>query len=173
MSEKVKSDVEVTKKDEFELHNTIKAVTERIESMKFNTAISEMMTLTNYLSEKASGKSGEKAINKEYFETFLKILSPFAPHLCCEIWEKLGNKEELTLTQWPTFDESKMVADTFTLAIQIMGKLRHTMEVTHAIDKDELAKLVKAEAQVMKHLEGKKIIKEIYVPGRIFNIVAK
>jgi leucyl-tRNA synthetase len=166
MSEKVSAQTKMTKKDEYELHTTIQAVGERIESMKFNTAISAMMTLVNYLSDKES-------VNKDMFETLLILLSPFAPHICCEIWENLGNRDELTLRQWPSFDEAKTVADTVTLAIQIMGKLRHTMEIPLEIEKDELATLVKAEPQVLKYLDGKTIVKEIYVPGRIYNIVVR
>ena len=164
--EKVSDSAIADKKDEFHLHSTIKAVSERIEAMKFNTAISEMMTYTNYLSDK-------KEVNRGHFETFLRILSPFAPHICCEMWEELGNSSELTLSQWPEWDEEKTVADTFTLAVQVMGKLRHTMDVPQGISKDEVAILVKDCEQVQKHIEGKKIIKEIYVPGRIFNIVAR
>ncbi len=166
LQEKVKADVEVTKEDEFFLHRAIKHVGERIESMKFNTAIAELMTYVNYV-------NGKDAVNKEHFETFLKLLSPFTPHIACELWSALGNNDELTTSPWPKWDPKKVVADTFTLAVQIMGKLRDTLEIEVDATKEEIAEQVKASPKVQKYIEGKEIVKEIYVPKKIYNIVIK
>jgi len=164
--EKVSADADVTRREEHLLHRTIKNVGERIETMKFNTAIAELMTWVNEVKDL-------DAVPRCHFEGFLKLLSPFAPHVASELWHRLGNETELTTSPWPRWDPDKVVADTFTLAVQIMGKLRDTLEVDVSASKDEIAALVKASPKVQKYLEGKQVVKEIYVPKKIYNLVVK
>ena len=148
------------------LHKTIKKVTEDIENMRFNTAISQMMIFTNHCMKK--GK-----VIKSTAERYALILSPFAPHLGEEIWSILGHKQSLAHEAWPTFDPVLAKDDLITLAIQINGKTRETFEVPADISKEEALKLAKTQEKVAKFLEGQQIVKEIYVPGRICSFVVK
>ena len=146
------------------LHKTIKKVTSDIEEMKFNTAISQMMIFTNHCAK-------VKKIKKETASVFAQLVAPYAPHAAEEIWEVTGNTESLSYATWPAYDEALAKDDLITMAIQVMGKTRGTIDVPADISKDEFLKLAKE--QVSKYLEGKTIVKEIYVPGKICNFVAK
>lgn len=146
------------------LHKTIKKVTEDIEEMKFNTAISQMMIFTNHCAK-------EKKFSKETAATFALLVSPFAPHVGEEVWATAGNAESIAYAQWPVFDPALAKDDLITMAIQVMGKTRGTIDVPADIAKDDF--LAQAKEQVAKYLEGKTIVKEIYVPGKICNFVAK
>lgn len=154
-------DSDETKK---QLHKTIKKVTEDIEEMKFNTAVSQMMIFNNHCSK-------EKKFSKETAATFAQIIAPFAPHFAEEIWALTGNKESLSYCAWPEFDAELAKDDLITMAIQVMGKTKGTIDVPADISKDEFLTLAKE--KVAKQLEGKTIVKEIYVPGKICNFVAK
>ena len=147
-------------------HYTVKKVTKDYEAMQFNTAISQMMIFINEAIK-------EDVIPKEYAEGFVKLLNPVAPHITEEIWEKLGHNKTISYEAWPTFDESKTVEDTIELPIQINGKLRANVE----INKDEEEKVVKEKVhsneRIQEFIAGKEIVKEIYVPNRIYNIVIK
>jgi leucyl-tRNA synthetase len=149
-----------------ELHKTIKKVTSDIEEMKFNTAISQMMIFTNHCQK-------VKKFTKETAATFAQIVAPYAPHAAEEIWQLTGHKESLAFASWPVFDEALAKDDLITMAIQVMGKTRSTIEVAADISKEEFLTQAKNDPKVKKHLEGKTIIKEIYVPGKICNFVAK
>lgn len=148
------------------LHKTIKKVTTDIEEMKFNTAVSAMMIFTNHCSK-------TKKYSKETAAIFAQILAPFAPHAAEEIWEITGHKESLSYKSWPEYNETLAKDDLITMAIQVMGKTRSTIEVAADISKDDFLAQAKADPKVAKHLEGKTIVKEIYVPGKICNFVAK
>ena len=158
-------------------HKTIKKVTEDIEGMKFNTAIAALMTLINQVYD-------NKAINGAELKTFLKLLNPFAPHVCEEVWEAQGWKAEaaangaeadgmLALIAWPDFDEAKCVDETIEIAVQVSGKIKNRIHVPADIDEAGALELAKADEKVAAALEGKNIIKELYVKGRLVNIVAK
>ena len=158
-------------------HKTIKKVTEDIEAMKFNTAIAALMTLINQIYD-------NKAINGAELKTFLKLLNPFAPHVCEEVWEAQGWKAEaaangaeadgmLALIAWPDFDEAKCVDETIEIAVQVSGKIKNRIHVPADIDEAGALELAKADEKVAAALEGKNIIKELYVKGRLVNIVAK
>jgi leucyl-tRNA synthetase len=147
------------------LHSAIKKVTEAVKELRFNTAISEMMVFANEATK-------AKQVPKAWMESFVRILSPFAPHLCEELWERLGHSDSLAAADWPAYDEAKLAVDTITLAVQVMGKLRGTIEVPADIEKDDAIAAAKADEKIAKHLEGKTIRKEIFVPGRLVNIVA-
>lgn len=147
------------------LHKTIKKVTEDIENMRFNTGISAMMVMNNEI-------IGKKKVSKETAQIFTKLLAPYAPHAAEEIWSLLGNKESIAYEAWPTFDEALAKDDTITMAIQVNGKTRTTIDVPADISKDDFMKLAKEDEKVAKYLTGT-IVKEIYVPGKICNIVVK
>ena len=148
------------------LHKTIKKVTSDIDGMKFNTAIAAMMTYLNEVY--AVG-----VIDKESLSMFVRILCPFAPHLCEELWEKLGNKTLCSLSEWPKYDEAKTIDDEKEIAIQICGKLKGTLVIPAGSEEDDVFEMIKKESKFAELLEGKTIIKKIYVKDRLFNIVAK
>lgn len=147
-------------------HKTVKKVTDDIEDMKFNTAIAAMMGLLNDIYEAGS-------LTRDELVMFISILCPFAPHLCEEIWEYLGGEGFLALTPWPVYDENKTVDDEIEIAVQICGKLRGTIRIPRDLSKDDAIAQAKADEKIAALLEGKQIVKEIYVPGKIVNIVAK
>tara|TARA_B100000530_G_scaffold323678_1_gene259730 strand:- start:203 stop:1243 length:1041 start_codon:yes stop_codon:yes gene_type:complete len=147
------------------LHLAIKETTEGIASLKFNTPVSKMMEFVN--------TAGGSLPSRDEAEAFVLILSPYAPHLAEELWSRMGNPETLAEASWPSFDASALVQDTVEIAIQVMGKLRGTIAVSKDADKDEVLAQAKANSNVARHLEGKTIIKEIFVPGRLVNFVAK
>ncbi len=162
----VKDGEEYSKELEVAFHKTIKKVSEDIENMKFNTAIASLMTLLNEIYEVGSITKGE-------LKTFVKLLDPFAPHVCEEVWEQLGGEGLLAIAEWPTFDEAKTVDSTIEVPVQICGKLRATITIAKDSTAEEAIAVAKADEKVKEFLAGKNIIKEIYVPGKIINIVAK
>ena len=147
------------------LHLAIKETTEGIAALKSNTPVSKMMEFVNM--------AGGALPSKEEAEAFVLILSPYAPHLAEELWSRMGHTDTLAEATWPEFDESALVQDTVEIAIQVMGKLRGTIAVSKDADKDAVLAEAKANDNVARHLEGKTIIKEIFVPGRLVNFVAK
>ena len=151
---------------ESSFHKTVKKVSDDIEEMKFNTGIAALMTLINEIYDHGS-------LTVDELKTFVSLLCPYAPHLSEEIWEKCGGKGLLSLGEWPEFDEAKTVDETVEIAVQICGKLRATITIPRDADKDEAIAAAKADSRVAEQLAGKNIVKEIYVPGRIVNIVAK
>lgn len=146
------------------LHKTIKKVSEDIDSFGFNTAISQMMIFVNEA-------TGEKEFPRAFAEKFLLLLAPFAPHFTEELWENLGNKDSIHSQPWPKFDAKLTVDSTITLAIQVNGKLRDTIEVAADISKEEAIQLAKASPNAAKWLEGNTIKKEIYVTGKLVSFV--
>ncbi|MEE1502887.1 MAG: leucine--tRNA ligase, partial [Acutalibacteraceae bacterium] len=162
----VKDGEEYSKELEVSFHKTIKKVSEDIENMKFNTAIATMMALLNEIYEVGSITKGE-------LKTFVKLLDPFAPHVAEEVWEQLGGEGLLAIAEWPSFDEAKTVDSTIEVPVQICGKLRATITIAKDATAEEAIAAAKADEKVQEFLDGKNIIKEIYVPGKIINIVAK
>lgn len=156
----------VTAALETSFHKTIKKVSSDIEEMKFNTAIAAMMSLINEIYDNGS-------LTVDELKTFVSMLCPIAPHLCEEIWESVGGKGMLCTAPWPGYDEAKTVDSTVEIAVQICGKVRSTVTIPADSDKDTAIAAAKADAKIVAALEGKTIVKEIYVPGRIVNIVAK
>ena len=163
------------------LHQTIKKVTDSIEdNFHFNTSIAAAMELINELNDyktnvlDASGTSSEsKKVYYEAVKTLVVLLSPFAPHVCDELWEILGEEGYLFNAAWPKHVEALTIADEIEIAVQVNGKLRATVEVDRNIAKEELEKLALAQENVQKHLEGVNVVKVIIVPGKIVNIVVK
>ncbi|MFP5489871.1 MAG: leucine--tRNA ligase [Bacteriovoracia bacterium] len=149
-----------------ELHKSIKKVTEDIEGMKFNTAISQLMILVNVAS-----KVGK--VTKKSAELFALIISPMAPHVAEELWEMTGHTKTLAHEAWPAFDPALAKDDTITMAVQVNGKTRATIDVPADISKEDFLATAKAEANVAKWLAEGQLVKEIYVPGKICNFVVK
>ncbi len=158
--------VGVTPKLESLFHKTLKKVTLDIEDMKFNTAIAAMMTLLNSIYDEGS-------LTADELKMFVKMLSPFAPHLCEEIWEQLGETELCSLSTWPEYDEAKTVDSAVEIVVQINGKLRSRLNVAADISAADAIAAAKADEKIAAEIEGKNIIKEIYVPKKLVNIVAK
>ena len=151
---------------ESSFHKTIKKVSDDIEEMKFNTAIAAMMSLINEIYDAGT-------LTKDELGIFVRLLCPYAPHLCEEIWEFLGNTELCAFAPWPVYDESKTVDNTVEIALQVNGKFRGTIMVAAGLSKDELLAAAKADAKFAAAIEGKTIVKEIVVPNKIVNIVVK
>ena len=160
------SDKPVSSDLEMKIHRTIKKVSSDIENLKFNTAIASLMTLINDI-------SAEGHITKEDLVIFIKLLSPFAPHLCEEIWETLGGEGFLAVSQWPEFDESKTIAKTIEIGVQINGKVRGLVVLPTDCQKEEAFAIAKADEKIAAQIAGKNIVKEIYVPNKIINFVVK
>ncbi len=147
-------------------HKAIKKVSEDIENMKFNTAIATLMALLNQISD--NGK-----LNKAEYKTFLLLLNPFAPHVTEEAWEAQNFGGMMATAEWPTYDEAKCVEDEVEIAVQVTGKIKARIMVPADITAEDAIAAAKAEGKVAAALEGKTIVKELYVKGRLVNIVAK
>ena len=156
----------VTSKLESTFHKAIKKVSQDIEDMKFNTAIATMMALVNDIYDVGS-------ITVDEFKTFIALLCPFAPHLTEELWESLGEKQFLSLSPWPEYDEEKTKDAEIEIAVQICGKVKSTITIAVDAAKEDAIALAKADEKIAALLAGKQIVKEIYIPGKIVNIVAK
>lgn len=155
---------EYSKQFEKMMHQAIKKVSSDIEEMKFNTSVSTFMTMVNEFYK-------AKKINKAEFRTFLQLLNPFAPHITEELNEKLGFTQTLAETPWPTFDEEKTKEDVINLPIQVNGKLRANIDI--AVNSDEETIKTAVHEAIKDKLDGKTIVKEIYVKNRIYNVVVK
>ena len=148
------------------IHKLIKKVTSDIDAMKFNTAIAAMMGVLNTVYE--VGK-----ITKDELSTLAKLLSPFAPHIAEEIYSQLGNSDLVSLAKWPEYDESKTVDNTVELPVQVNGKVKSTVSVPRDASKDDVVLIARADPKVASAIDGKTVVKEIVVPGKIINIVVK
>ncbi len=155
-----------SQKLETSFHKTIKKVSEDIENMKFNTAIAALMALLNEIYDAGSITKGE-------LKAYTKLLDPFAPHVAEEIWENIGGEGLLAVAQWPDYDEAKTVDSTIEVPVQICGKLRATVTIAKDATAEQAIAAAKADEKVQEILVDKAIVKEIYVPGKIINIVAK
>lgn len=147
-------------------HQTIKKVSADIETLKFNTAIASLMSLLNEIYATGSVTKGELGI-------FIKLLSPFAPHLCEEMWQQLGNAGDLTHAEWPQYDESKTVDETVEIAVQLMGKIKGKLVVEVGSSEKDVMDKIMADDKLSVIFKDKQIIKTIYVKGKLINIVAK
>lgn len=155
-----------SKELESEIHRTIKKVTEDIEGLKMNTAIAALMTLLNSI-------QGKKSITRDEYKTFLILLNPFAPHITEELWEMCGFDGMLNEAKWPDFDEAKCVDSTVEIVIQINGKIKARLNIAADISAAEAIALAKQQEAVSKEISGKNIIKELYVPKKLVNLVVK
>ncbi|WP_274952552.1 leucine--tRNA ligase [Angelakisella massiliensis] len=155
-----------SKELESSFHKTIKKVSEDIENLKFNTAIAALMSLLNEISDKGSITRGEMA-------TFITLLNPFAPHLTEELNERMGNTTLLTYMTWPQYDPAKCVDEQVEIVVQICGKIKARLMVSPDASQEEVKAAAMENEAVRQALEGKSVVKEIYVKGKLLNIVAK
>ena len=151
---------------EMAMHRTIKKVSEDIEALKFNTAIAAMMALLNDIAALGS-------VNRAELSTLLLLLNPFAPHITEEMWQQLGFGSMANEQKWPAFDESKCRADTIEIAVQVNGKLRGRVSIPADADAPAAIAAAKADEKVAASLEGSAVVKELYVPGKLVNLVVK
>lgn len=149
------------------LNRTIKKITNDIETFSFNTAISALMILLNQY------EKSQKTISVLAWEDFLKLLAPFAPHITEELWHKLGHKDSIHLQPWPKYDEKLAKEERITVVVQISGKMRSTLEMDIGSSQEAVKRLALSDEKIKKYLEGKKIIKEIFVPDKLINFVVK
>jgi len=157
---------ETTSANEMIIHKTIKKVTEDLSNLKFNTAVSSLMILTNELDK-------QESITKNDYRTLLILLNPIAPHITEELNEMYALGKTICSSSWPKYDEEKTIDSTVTIAVQVNGKLRGSMNIPINLDKEETLRLAKELDNVKKYLENTTIIKEIVVPNKIVNIVVK
>lgn len=155
-----------SKELENDMHKTIKKVSEDYEAMKFNTAIAALMSLLNHFNQVGQTTKAE-------YRDFLKLLYPVAPHITEELWEMADFAGELHQTDWPEYDETKTVDAVIEMAVQVNGKVRGKITLSIDGDQDQAHQLALDNENIQKFLEGKHIIKEIFIPGKIYNIVAK
>ena len=161
--EKVKSEIQNSKLENL-AHKTIKKVGEDIESMHFNTAISSLMICANEM-------DSSELVPKELFEMYIKVLSPFAPHIAEELWQNLSHKGLLSSEKWPEFDSTKIVEDVVTIIVQVNGKVRGQFSASLDIAESDAIEKAKTLPEIKKWLENKSIRKEIFVKGRLVNLV--
>ena len=165
LADQVKEGDTYSKDNEALVHKTIKKVSDDIENMKFNTAIAALMTLTNQFYD--------KGVNRAEFQTLLLLLSPFAPHIVEELWERFGLEGMACTSSWPAYDESKTIASEVTIAVQVGGKLKATVTVPMNSDQEAVLEVVKAEPKIAKLMEGKNLVKVIHVPTKLMNLILK
>ncbi|TWT57643.1 Leucine--tRNA ligase [Thalassoglobus neptunius] len=159
-------DVAMNEEQERVLHKTIKGVTEDIEKLSFNTAISKMMEFTNFF-------TGQEVRPKEAIQSLVLLLAPFAPHISEELWQLLGHSESLTYAPWPSFDESKIAEAEIEIPVQVNGKVKAKIRIPAVADQAAMQKSAETNELVQKQLEGKQIVKIICVPKRMVNFVVK
>jgi len=165
LSTKVSPDAPTDNRElERALHAAIKKVTSAVTDLRFNTAIAEMMVFVNEAT-KAS------AVPRAWFELFVKILSPFAPHLAEELWQRLGHAQSIAYEAWPAHDEAKLARDLMSIAVQVSGKLRGQVEVAPDAAEADILAAAQADAKVQQFIAGKPVKKAIYVKGRLVNLV--
>ena len=166
IGEKVSDDLDYSKDLENIIHKTIKKVTEDIDNMKFNTAVSSLMILLNKYEE-------QEKITKADYRTFLILFNPIAPHITEELNEKYNLGETICKSKWPTYDESKTIDSEREIAVQVNGKVRATIKININDDEETIKEKALLEDNVKNHIEGKEIVKIIVIKGKIVNIVVK
>ena len=148
-------------------NETVKAVTEQIESLKFNTAIAQLMVFVN-----AANK--EDKLYVDYAKGFIQLIAPFAPHLAEELWQTVvATGESISYVAWPRWDESKLVEDEIEIVVQIKGKVRAKLMVAKDLSREELQEIALADEKIKAEIDGKEIVKVISVPNKLVNIVVK
>ncbi len=149
------------------LHKTVKKISEDIVEYKFNTAISSLMILLN------EGLPQDREFQEEWKEKFAILLHPFAPHMAEELWNMIGKTGSIYNATWPEYDDFMLVDDEVTIAVQIGGKLRGTFTFLNGVAQEEVSEIVRADEGIAKWLEGKEIVKEIFIPNKMLSIVVR
>ncbi|HRX14942.1 MAG TPA: leucine--tRNA ligase [Spirochaetota bacterium] len=166
LQDKISSDSQLSPEALKMVHKTIKSVTYKIDNLDFNTAISQLMILLNTLQK-------EPAVTRETYQTLLTLLHPFAPFITEELWEQYGNGKSMLKTNWPSFDPDLAVDDVITVVFQVNGKVRSREELSADSSKEEMLEIAKNNDKIKQYLDGKTIIKEIVVLGKLVNLVVK
>jgi leucyl-tRNA synthetase len=154
-------------------HQTIRKVTEDLERLRFNTMIAALMEFTNYLTKLKEAGTVNDSDWRESTAILLKLLAPTAPHLAEELWQRTGHEYSIHNQSWPQWDEEMARDEEITLVVQVNGKLRDRITVPASISEDEAKQLALERERVKAYLEGKEIVKTIYVPGRLVNVVVR
>ena len=149
-----------------EIHKTIKKVTEDYANLKANTAIAQLMTLSNEFSDLGR-------ITKEDFRTFLILLNPVAPHITEELWEVCNLGGVLSEQTWPTFEEELTIDNEIEIPVQFNGKVRYTINIERDASQDTVFEIAEKDELFAKNIDGKNVVKKIYIPNKIVNIVVK
>ncbi len=157
----------------YQIHSTIKRVSSDFEAYHFNTAIAACMEFVNYLYDFEPRTEDEKKLYARALEELLKLLSPIAPHITDELWSLTGHSSFLIEEKWPEYNEAFTVKDTTTIAITVNGKLRDTLEFPRGVSEDEVFKKALESSKIQRHIEGKEIVKRIFVKDKLLNIVVK
>ena len=165
LAEKVQEGDSYSKEHEVLMHRTIKKVGEDADNLKANTAIAALMSMVN--------EFYDKGVNKAEYKTLLTLLNPFAPHITEELWQQMGETGLLSVAPWPVYDEAKTVEDTIEVAVQVCGKLKCTIKLPADCDKQTAIDTALAEEKVQRAIEGKQMVKQIVVPGKIVNLVVR
>ena len=155
-----------SKEHEKMMHKAIKKVTSDIEEMKFNTSVAEFMKMTNEFYK-------DKKINKAEYKTFLQLLNPFAPHMTEELFNIIGESKTINETPWPKYDETKTIDDEIEIPVQVNGKVKAVVTAGKEATEEEVKAIVDSNETIQNVLAGKNVVKEIYVKGKIYNIVVK
>jgi leucyl-tRNA synthetase len=159
-------DVQMMSDQERILHQTIRKVTDDVETLNFNTAISQMMIFVNEF-------LGLDPKPRAAMETFVLLLSPFAPHVAEELWNKLGKPNSLSYEAWPKYDESKTKANTVEVIVQVNGKLRAKLQVQLGLEEKQLLAMAFADENIKKYIDGKEIIRQVVVRDKLVSLVIK
>jgi len=154
-------------------HQTIDTVTRRFDRFEFNTAISGLMELSNAIGDALSSGDADSSALCDSYTALLKLLHPFAPHITEELWQMFGNEGFILTSSWPKADPALMIEDVVTIVVQVNGKLRGQVEVPNPPEKDVVLAAVRANTKVQQWISGKEVVKEVYVPGKLVNIVVK
>jgi len=148
------------------LHQSIKKVTDDIESLRLNTAISQLMILCNELINSSQP-------NRNQLKTFVLLLSPFAPHIGEELWQRLGNEASLAYEPWPEYDETKLVTESYQIPVQVNGKVRDNITIPQGSDQDQVFALASESTKIQKYLGNKEVVKVVFIQNKIMNIVVR
>ena len=154
-------------------HQTIAAVTQKMERFEFNTAISSLMELSNSIGEYLNGGGTSLKNSSEAYLALLKLLHPFAPHITEELWELCGEQGMIVTANWPQADSSLMAEEELTVVVQVNGKLRAQLSLPIGVTEEDAVAEAKAHARVQPYTEGKELVKTIYVPGKLVNLVVR
>ncbi len=166
LSEHVSEGEEYTPSLETAIHKTVRKVGEDIETLKYNTAIAALMELLNHF-------TAVDAVTRADYRTFLLLLNPFAPHITEELWEICGYQGRLSQAKWPDFDETKCREDTVEIAVQINGKIKTRLMIPHDAEREDVLAMAKSNEKIACAVLGREIVKELYVPGKLVNIVIR
>jgi leucyl-tRNA synthetase len=150
-------------------HQTIAAVTQRIERFEFNTAVSALMELSNAIGDALAGGADVR----ESYEILLQLLHPFAPHITEELWQTLGHKEFIMTSNWPVADPALMQEDLITIVVQVNGKLRGHVEVSNPPAEEQVLAAVRGNDKIQQWVSGKQVVRTVYVPGKLVNVVVR